>query len=102
VELTAASVGRLGRYVEPAIWVLVALDGGPRTAVGLLDGVRSLDGPIGPGTLFGAIARLEHLRLVDSGLSDDGRRAYHRTASGAAVASAAGALDPWVGEGRLT
>ena len=54
-----------GRYGETAMWVVVALVEGPRTAVGLLDAVRDLDGRIGPGRLLGAVARLERLGLVD-------------------------------------
>jgi DNA-binding PadR family transcriptional regulator len=54
-----------GRYGETAMWVVVALVEGPRTAVGLLDAVRDLDGRIGPGRLLGAVARLERLGLID-------------------------------------
>ena len=65
--MTIAAPGRtLGRYVEPALWVLIALDEGPLGLIGLLDATRSLDGPIGPGTLIAALSRLETLRLVDS------------------------------------
>ena len=54
----------MGRYGETAMWVVVSLLQGPRTAVGLLDAVRALDGRIGPGWLLGAVARLERLGLV--------------------------------------
>ena len=54
----------MGRYGETAMWVVVALLQGPRTAVGLLDAVRDLDGRVGPGWLLGAVARLERLGLV--------------------------------------
>jgi DNA-binding PadR family transcriptional regulator len=67
---------RLGRLGEPAMWILVALRSGPRTAVNLLDDVRSLDGQIGPGTLFGTVARLERLALIESINLGEGRPAY--------------------------
>ena len=54
-----------GRYGETAMWVVVALFEGPRTAVGLLDAVRDLDGRIGPGRLLGAVARLERLQVIE-------------------------------------
>ncbi|HEX5015893.1 MAG TPA: hypothetical protein VFV72_17235 [Candidatus Limnocylindrales bacterium] len=55
----------LGRHGETAMWVVVALIGGPRTAIGLLDAVRDLDGRVGPGRLLGAVARLERLELIE-------------------------------------
>jgi DNA-binding IclR family transcriptional regulator len=55
----------LGRYGETAMWIVVALFEGPRTAIGLLDAVRDLDGRIGPGRLLGAVARLERLGLIE-------------------------------------
>lgn len=66
----------IGRFGEAAIWVLVALRSGPRNALGLLDDVRSLNGQVGLGTLFGAIARLEHLELIERALNGSGRGAY--------------------------
>lgn len=68
--------GRLGRFGETALWILVALREGPRTIVRLLDEVRALDGRVGPGTLCGAVARLEGLALIESTTNGDGRRAY--------------------------
>ena len=58
----------LGRHLEPALWVLIALDGGSLGLRSIFDAVRSLDGPIGHGTLVGALSRLERLRLVEFGL----------------------------------
>ena len=62
----------MGRFAEPAHWILVALEAGPRTLVGLLDDVRRLDGAVGHGTLLGTVARLERRGLVEA-TSDDGR-----------------------------
>jgi DNA-binding PadR family transcriptional regulator len=67
---------RFGRFAEPARLVLAVLRDGPRGVVSLFDGVRSLDGPIGPGTLYAAIARLERIGLIQAANGDDGRRAY--------------------------
>lgn len=88
-----ASLAALGRYTEPAIWVLVALKDGPRTGTGLLDEVRSLDGPVGHGTLYAAVARLERLALVESLRNGVGRAAYRLTGLGVAAAGAAAALE---------
>ncbi len=56
--------GGFGRFAEAARLVLVALRDGPRPHVRLFDDVRAMNGPIGPGTLYGAIARLERLGLA--------------------------------------
>ena len=61
------------------MWIVVALRAGPRNVTRLLDDVRALDGPVGPGTLFGAVARLEDLELIESTTNDEGRQAYRLT-----------------------
>lgn len=65
----------MGRFGEPALWILVALRQGPSRAGPLLDTVRALDGPIGSGTLIGALARLEHRGIVKR-MSESGRPMY--------------------------
>ncbi len=70
------------------MWILVALRDGPRNIVRLLDDVRALDGRVGPGTLYGALARLERLALIETTTNGNGRRAYRLTAHGAAAAHA--------------
>ena len=69
----------LGRFREPARWVLVALGGDPLPLTGLFDAVRRLDGPVGHGTLMGTVSRLERLRLIES-VMDSGRRTMYRLA----------------------
>ncbi|GAC1662632.1 MAG: hypothetical protein NVS9B8_00210 [Candidatus Limnocylindrales bacterium] len=68
-----------GRFAEPARLVLIALRNGPHGVVRLFDDVRRLNGPIGPGTLFAAIARLERRGLIEPAIGDDGRHAYRLT-----------------------
>jgi len=79
---------RLGRFGETAMWIVVALREGPRSVARLLDDVRMLDGRVGPGTLFGAVARLERLALIESTTNGaGGRRAYRLTRQEAATAA---------------
>jgi DNA-binding PadR family transcriptional regulator len=80
---------RLGRFGETAMWILVALRDGPANVTRLLDTVRALDGHIGPGTLYGAVARLERLRLIEPTRNGNGRRAYRLTQPGDERANAA-------------
>jgi DNA-binding PadR family transcriptional regulator len=74
------------------MWILIALRDGPRQVARLFDDIRSLDGPIGHGTLFAAVARLERLELVEPTVNGSGRRAYRLTQLGASAAASASAL----------
>jgi DNA-binding PadR family transcriptional regulator len=69
------------------MWILIALREGPLSVERLLDDVRRLDGQVGPGTLYGAVARLERLALIEPMTNDRGRRAY-RLGNAARQASA--------------
>jgi DNA-binding PadR family transcriptional regulator len=82
-RVSPARRAALGRYIEPAMWVLIALDQDPLGLTALLDTVRSLDGPIGPGTLVATVSRLERLRLVESTVHDGRRPMYRLTILGA-------------------
>jgi DNA-binding PadR family transcriptional regulator len=74
------------------MWVLIALQQGPRHVARLLDDVRSLDGPIGHGTLFAAVARLERLTLIEPTTNDRDRGAYRLTQLGLAAAGSVAAI----------
>lgn len=90
--MLAAPSASLGRHVEPALWVLIALDGDSLGLSALFDAVRSLDGPIGHGTLVGALSRLERLRLVESTRSDTRLTMYRLTTLGRVAAGTASTL----------
>lgn len=84
---------KLGRYLEPAWWVLIALGEDPLTLTTMFDAVRSLDGPIGHGTLVGALSRLEGLRLVESIWTDTRLPMYRLTTLGRVAAGSAAILE---------
>jgi DNA-binding PadR family transcriptional regulator len=67
---------RFGRFAELARLIITVLGDGPRSVGGLLDAVRSNDGPIGPGSLYAALARLERRGVIEPTRNDDGRVAY--------------------------
>ncbi|MGH9120164.1 MAG: PadR family transcriptional regulator [Acidimicrobiales bacterium] len=72
-----------GRYSEPALLVLVSLLDGAKHGYAISDDVGRLTGARpGPGTLYGAIARLEQRGLVEAVPSDDRRKPYRLTAVG--------------------
>jgi DNA-binding PadR family transcriptional regulator len=74
------------------MWVLIALQPGPRRAARLLDDVRSLDGPIGHGTLYAAVARLERLTLIEPTRNGNDLPAYRLTRLGLAAAGSVAAM----------
>jgi hypothetical protein len=67
---------RFGRFAEPARLIVAALRAGPRPVAGLLDEVRAVDGPLGPGSFYAAIARLERARWIQPEGAPGGPAAY--------------------------
>lgn len=74
------------------MWTMLALRDGPRHVIRLFDEVRSLDGPIGHGTLFATVARLERLALVERAPLDGDTGAYRLTQLGAAAVTSLAAV----------
>jgi DNA-binding PadR family transcriptional regulator len=76
----------LGRFSEPALFVLVSLADGPKHGYGMLQDIDVLAGVrLGPGTLYGALARLERLGLIAPLPADQRRRPYRLTQAGATL-----------------
>lgn len=76
----------LGRFTEPAVLVLSSLAGGPKHGYAIIQDVGVTAGvKLGPGTLYGALARLEQQGLVEPLPSEDRRRPYRLTAKGASA-----------------
>ena|SRR5579884_1866934 len=81
-----ASLRQLGRFSEPGLLILVSLADGPKHGYAMLEDIQQLAGVrLGPGTLYGALARLEHLGLIDALPPVDRRRPYRLTQAGASV-----------------
>jgi DNA-binding PadR family transcriptional regulator len=72
-----------GRFSEPALLILISLADGPKHGYAMTDDIATLaDVQLGPGTLYGAIARLESRGLIEPIVSDDRRNPYRITALG--------------------
>jgi DNA-binding PadR family transcriptional regulator len=85
-------VSDLGRFSDPALFILVSLAGGEKHGYAMMEDIEAVCGArLGPGTLYGALARLEKRGLVEPLSSDDRRKPYRITAAGASAL-----------EGRLT
>lgn len=85
----------------PPLLVLMSLATGPKHGHALMKDITGFAKiRLGPGTLYGAISRLEERGLIESLPADERRRPYEITTSGAAVLNASvAALRSVVDEG---
>ena len=73
-----------GRSNDPPVLILTSLASGPKHGYALLQDIASFTGvTLGPGTLYGAIARLEERGLIEPIGASGRRRPYQLTAVGA-------------------
>ncbi|MGC1238962.1 MAG: PadR family transcriptional regulator [Acidimicrobiales bacterium] len=71
------------RAQDPALLVLTALARGPMHGYALIRDIEDISGVVlGPGTLYGALARLEQEGLVEALPAEDRRRPYRITGAG--------------------
>lgn len=72
------------RSNDPPVLILTSLASGPKHGYALLQDIVSFAGvTLGPGTLYGAIARLEERGLIEALGASGRRRPYKLTAAGA-------------------
>jgi DNA-binding PadR family transcriptional regulator len=73
----------LGRYHSPALLILVSLANGNKHGYAMMEDIESISGvKLGPGTLYGAISRLESRGLIVPLEDDSRRRPYALTGKG--------------------
>lgn len=73
-------------WSDPGLLVLGSLAGGPKHGWAITQDVEATTGArLGPGTLYGALARLEAGGLVRALPAEDRRKPYELTGAGAAV-----------------
>lgn len=94
--------GDLGRFAEPAVLVLVSLSDGPKHGYAIMSDVESFTGaPMGPGTLYAVLARLEQAGLIEPMEAEERRRPYRVTDAGrSALASQLDRMDRFLALGR--
>jgi len=72
-----------GRFSEPALLILVSLAGGERHGYSMTEDIAAIAGVrLGPGTLYGALARMEARGLIEPLAAQDRRNPYRLTALG--------------------
>jgi DNA-binding PadR family transcriptional regulator len=93
--------GELGRPNEPAVLILTSLASGPKHGYGLAQDIGQFAGvTLGPGTLYGAITRLEEGGFIEPAGEEERRRPYRITTSGrAALAKAVAEMRAIADEG---
>ena len=80
------TIPEFGRFAEPSLLILVSLSDGPKHGYAIMTDVEQATGrPLGPGTLYAALARLEERGLIEAIAPVDRRRPYRLTAVGATV-----------------
>jgi len=73
----------LGRFAEPSLLILVSLSDGPKHGYAIMTDVEAGTGrPLGPGTLYAALARLEERGLIEAMAPVERRRPYRLTGLG--------------------
>jgi DNA-binding PadR family transcriptional regulator len=87
---TEQSTRGLDRANEPAVLILTSLASGTKHGYALARDIEDFAGvSLGPGTLYGAIARLEERGLIEPTEGDERRRPYRITAAGRAALTTA-------------
>lgn len=68
---------------DAKLLILTSLAGGPKHGYAMIEDITSITGVrLGPGTLYGAISRLEADGMIQALESDDRRRPYQITGRG--------------------
>jgi DNA-binding PadR family transcriptional regulator len=79
-------LANMGRFSEPALYILITLSEGEKHGYAMMEDIkRSCEVQLGPGTLYGALARLEKRGLIEPTATEDRRRPYRLTGIGARV-----------------
>lgn len=74
---------RVGHYSDPPLLVLASLANGPKHGHAMIEDIVRLCGTrLGPGTLYGAIARLEQQGWIEPLRPVERRQPYRITAEG--------------------
>jgi DNA-binding PadR family transcriptional regulator len=79
-------VADLGHFSDPALLIMASLAGSSRHGYAIIEDIEAFAHiRLGPGTLYGALARLEQRGWIEPLPTQDRRRPYRLTAAGAAA-----------------
>ena len=81
-----ADLSDLGRFTDVSMLILLSLSDGPKHGYAMLEDIARFSGTLfEPGTLYGAIARLEARGWIEALATADRRRPYRLTLDGERV-----------------
>lgn len=84
--MARGSARGVGAFGDSAILILTSLAEGDKHGYALIKDIEHFSGvTVGPGTLYGALARLEERGLVEALPEQNRRRPFRITSAGAAV-----------------
>lgn len=76
----------LGRFSDASFLILSSLASGPKHGYAMMEDIKSFSGTqLEPGTLYGAITRLEKQGWIEALPTEERRRPYRMTAEGASA-----------------
>lgn len=76
----------LGHFSDPSLLIMASLAAGPRHGYAIMEDIEAFAHiRLGPGTLYGALARLEQRGWIEPLDAEERRRPYRLTAAGAAA-----------------
>jgi len=82
----SADLADLGRFSDPSLLILASLAGGEKHGYAMIEDIARMSGVrLGPGTLYGALARLERRGLIEPLAAEERRRPYRITGLGVAA-----------------
>ena len=79
-------LSKFRQFSDPALLILASLAGGAKHGYAIMEDIESMAGVrLGPGPLYGALARLEQRGMIEALEADDRRRPYRLTSTGISV-----------------
>lgn len=80
------ATARADQFSDPSLLVLASLADGPKHGYAMIEEIERMSGQrLGPGTLYGAITRLDQQGLIEALAVEDRRQPYKLTAVGRRV-----------------
>ena len=84
--VSADTPEKIGHYSDPPLLVLASLASGPKHGHSMIEDIERLCGTrLGPGTLYGAISRLEQQGWIEPLPVEERRQPYRITAEGVSI-----------------
>lgn len=79
-------IADLGRFTDVSLLILLSLASGPKHGYAMIEDIKEFSGSLfEPGTLYGALMRLEKKGWIESLPAEDRRHPYRLSSDGALV-----------------